>query len=358
MRFVFLFFASLQLALANDSDTVVRNKKIQFVPVPNLGTSPETGFFYGANATALFKVGNRDSLSRTSNASIDILRTQAHQSYVGLEYNLFLANEKYMARGTNEVFDFNLNYFGIGPKAANQFEPFAFTQILLDNNLFIRLKKNNYVGLGYRYHFWRLNDYRPGGLLDTDNVLGYRRSVSSGINLTYLLDSRDNIVNTYRGTLVSASLTANATWMGSTFNNPAVALEAAHFVPTFTERHVLALHTLASLNFGDVPFSEYNLLGGENIKRGFYNGRFRDQQFAAGQVEYRFPVYKRLGMVAFTSIGSVAREVTTFDASYLKVAGGGGLRYTLSKKERFNLRIDYGMGYESGFLYIGVGEAF
>lgn len=347
----------INLGLANNKDTI-EQKTLQVVPIPNIGASPETGFFYGGNVTGLFKLRKSDSVSRTSNANIEVLKTQLNQIYLGIEHNLFLNSEKYMMRGTNELFEFELNYYGIGPDADNQFEAFTFKQLLLDNNFFLKMKGKSYFGIGYRYHFWKTQKYIQNGFLEQDNVLGFKNSISSGITLTYLLDSRDNIVNTYEGSLISASITANSRWLGGSFNHPAANLEVAHFLPTFTKRHVLALHGVGSFNFQQVPFSEYNMLGGENIKRGFYNGRFRDKQFVAAQLEYRIPLYKRVGLVAFSSIGGVAPKLNSFSFSNMQIAGGGGLRYTLSKKERFNFRIDYGLSSESGFLYIGVGEAF
>ncbi|MFM7486583.1 MAG: hypothetical protein ACKO13_06635 [Cytophagales bacterium] len=115
----------INLGLANNKDTI-EQKTLQVVPIPNVGASPETGFFYGGNVTGLFKLRKSDSVSRTSNANIEVLKTQLNQIYLGIEHNLFLNSEKYMIRGTNELFEFELNYYGIGPDADNQFEAFTF----------------------------------------------------------------------------------------------------------------------------------------------------------------------------------------------------------------------------------------
>ncbi len=42
----------------------------------------------------------------------------------------------------------------------------------------------------------------------------------------------------------------------------------------------------------------------------------------------------------------------------LKYSYGGGLRVMLSKSEKLNLRLDYGIGEQSSGFYFQLGEAF
>ena len=93
--------------------------------------------------------------------------------------------------------------------------------------------------------------------------------------------------------------------------------------------------------------------------RGYYEGRYKDDQQVVFQSEYRFPLYKRLRGVVFGGTGTVSKDFLDFGLSDLKYSYGAGLRFALSKKEKLNLRIDYGIGQgkSSGF-YIQLGEAF
>ena len=63
-------------------------------------------------------------------------------------------------------------------------------------------------------------------------------------------------------------------------------------------------------------------MGGEQLMRGYYLGRYRDNNLVAGQVEYRFlpfPFSKRLGAAAFLGAGTVAPKVGDLRLSQLKV---------------------------------------
>jgi len=57
-------------------------------------------------------------------------------------------------------------------------------------------------------------------------------------------------------------------------------------------------------------------------------------------------------------VGEVAPEIGAFNNDNLKPGGGGGIRYTLAKKNHVNLRVDYAVGLQGGGVYMGVSEAF
>ena len=93
--------------------------------------------------------------------------------------------------------------------------------------------------------------------------------------------------------------------------------------------------------------------------RGYYSGRFRDQDMMVLQTEYRLPVKGRFGLAFFGSFGSVANKLKEYQLSNFKYSYGGGIRFALNKKERLNLRIDYGIGKgKNSGLYFQIGEAF
>jgi outer membrane translocation and assembly module TamA len=112
------------------------------------------------------------------------------------------------------------------------------------------------------------------------------------------------------------------------------------------------------LNFGEVPFLDMAKVGNDDILRGYPRNRFRDKHFTASQIEYRFPVYKRFGAVAFTGLGDVFSDINQLSLNTLKYSIGGGLRYAINKKERLNIRLDYAIGRNENAFYLMVTEAF
>jgi outer membrane translocation and assembly module TamA len=76
------------------------------------------------------------------------------------------------------------------------------------------------------------------------------------------------------------------------------------------------------------------------------------------QVEYRFPLFWRLGMTAFAGAGDVFNNFQDLSLSRLKYSAGLGLRLLVNPKERVNIRLDYARGREGGYFYFSVSEAF
>jgi len=73
---------------------------------------------------------------------------------------------------------------------------------------------------------------------------------------------------------------------------------------------------------GNTPFRKLEELGGTDMMRGYYGGRFTDKCL---MVHYSY---------------------------------GGGLRYMLSKEEKLNLRLDYGIARHSNAFTVQLREAF
>ena len=94
------------------------------------------------------------------------------------------------------------------------------------------------------------------------------------------------------------------------------------------------------------------------MMRGYYEGRYRDNNYLALQVEYRQYFWKRFGFVVFTSVGDVAERVTSFSLRNLKETYGFGLRFLFDEKQKINLRMDIGFGVGTSGVYFGMEEAF
>ena len=99
-------------------------------------------------------------------------------------------------------------------------------------------------------------------------------------------------------------------------------------------------------------------MGGNQIMRGYYQGRFRDNNQVALQAEYRRQVIPWLGFVLFGSVGDVAASVDRFDLGDFKAAGGAGVRLMIDKKDRINIRFDYGLGRDTSGFYFAFAESF
>jgi outer membrane translocation and assembly module TamA len=167
------------------------------------------------------------------------------------------------------------------------------------------------------------------------------------------------VLNSTAGSYIDFSYTLHRKFVGSAFDYAITTLDArTYFQPFAHLRHVLAFQIYGNFTNGDTPFTDLAAMGGSKIMRGYYEGRYLDNYLLATQVEYRLPLWRRIGAVGFISVGEVASQFNEFSFSGIKPAGGIGLRYKIMEKENLNLRLDVAFGKNTSGIYINISEAF
>jgi outer membrane translocation and assembly module TamA len=111
------------------------------------------------------------------------------------------------------------------------------------------------------------------------------------------------------------------------------------------------------------PFYLLPQLGNDEMMRGYYTGRYRDENLLAAQAELRYRFMNRLGIVAFVGAGKVFSNGNLSLNDFKPDYGFGG-RYFFDTAKGLSVRLDYGMGEkrpnekrQSG-MYISLAEAF
>ena len=233
-----------------------------------------------------------------------------------------------------------------------------------------QLRPNLYAGLGYQldYH-WDIRSQQ--GSREVGAVSEYRRgvqgrSVSSGVALTALYDSRGNAINPPAGgTYLSLQLRPNLRQLGSDNAYQSLLLDARKYLRLREgSRNVLALWSYNAFVFGrNAPFLDLPSTGWDmynNTGRGYIQGRFRGQGLLYSEAEYRFGITRNrlLGGVVFVNAQS-ASEPGGHRFEQLAPAGGVGLRLNMNKRSGTNLTVDYGVGRQgSRGLWFNFGEVF
>jgi len=124
------------------------------------------------------------------------------------------------------------------------------------------------------------------------------------------------------------------------------------------KRQTLANQIYSSTVSHDVPFFSMSGIGGAEIMRGYYDGRYRDKSAIAYQTEYRTMFLKRWGAVAFANIGTVYSDIDEIELKDFKASFGIGGRFLLIPEDKINLRLDLAMGNNSFGFYFIIEEAF
>jgi hypothetical protein len=344
------------------------SKKSNFVLIPALASSPETGIeFGGASLYSFYTDTTPHNITRVSNLYGYASITTKGQEKVSLNASYWKPQNTLHYTGFIGFVNFPFDFYGIGNdtrKADVEAIEEKRTKISVAAEKLVI--KDFYAGLavgGFKYYYYS-GTYNENIEFKTDPTIEDRSGGSSvyvGPSLTY--DSRNNNTYTTKGTIINAYINlmqgvySNKSYEGGFFN-----IEYSQFF-ALSKHFVLGLDIQEqSLIGGRSPFYLLPALGSDEMMRGYYTGRYRDRNYIAGQTELRYRINDRFGMVAFLGTGEVAHN--GFTAHTLLPNYGGGLRYFFDTEKGLSIRADYGLGAkptgekrESGF-YIALGESF
>ena len=327
--------------------------------LPYLGSAPETGIQYGATAFRVHQPS--DTATRPSTAQLFASYTAKRQARVFAEVDRWTAGSTWHLTGHLEWKRFPLPFYGFGDAAAKGDEEFYTpTGFLGQVTVQRRVRGPFYLLGGYGYQDFRITPSSVDGMLANDPITGNRGGRVGQLQLGALWDDRDDVFASRRGSSLQATGSNAARPLGSGYAFRRLVVDGRHFVPLGGSR-VLAVQAVTELTGGDAPFDQLSLVGNSGYLRGYTHGRYRDLDLAAAQAEYRAPLRGRLGWAAFGGAGRIASRPSDLLGGGARTlpSYGLGLRWTLFRSSRSNIRVDYARG-ESGQsgLYVALNEAF
>jgi hypothetical protein len=335
-----------------------KNKKTKLLPLPYAGFLPETGFLAGGALLVTTRLSKDTSLP-FSYSETDFTYTQNHQTIIENDMFLYLGHH-YILKGLVGYESYPDKFWGIGNKTSvDSVEGYNSQRIFADLSFVRKVNKRFYVGLKYRL----FSMYNIHPLYGVDNIvpskiLGANGSVSNGIGLALIWDSRDNILTTSTGTYIGFFNPKFGRFTGSNNTFSRYELDVRHFIK-INKKNILALQLVGTFVTGNAPFNMYAFLGSDDDMRGYYKGRYRDKDYMSIQAEYRRHLFWRIGITAFVSAGDVNNSLGNLLTTLPKYSYGGGIRLKINRKENINIRLDYAWGTPSNQgLYIYLAEAF
>lgn len=333
--------------------------KKYFFPIPILSYKPETRWIFGLSITQLFRAKNNDSLTRPSALRLNTSYSQNDQFSVRLMGDVFTNKNKFNITGLIQYTSFIENYWGIGFNAAESAKELYYFHLLKTNvKTTYQVLPNFFAGMQYNFEnmFDMRYDRNPSVMRNSD-VAGTRGSISSGLGLIFEFDDRNNVFFPTKGQDIELSNCIYTSEFGSQYSFENITLDARKYIGLWKE-NVLALQLFTNINDGNVPFRMMGTIGSESYMRGYYSGRYRDNNVLAFQSELRKTVWGPLAVVAFGGFGSVSQKPGGL-SDHLKPNYGAGLRIMAIPREKMNIRIDYGRGSDgAGAFYLTMGEAF
>ncbi len=350
---------------------IVSVKKNGFLLIPFTYYTPETQIAGGMVFITYFRnqekpeegaedETQKDELPlqiRPSTIATTLTYTQENQFIWELFPELYMDNERYHIIGIMQYLKYPDRFYGIGNDTSDDYEEYTAdifrSRFDMQREFFHRV----YLGLIYQYEWYDLVQSDTGGMLDTEHIAGSGKGTASGFGLSLNHDTRNHGFTPSEGGWYQFSAVAFHRLFHTTYQFTKYTADVRQYIPLWKSQ-VLALQGYMSVINGTAPFEMLSTLGGKRMMRGFFEGRYRDDDMIVAQAEYRVPVWGRFGLAAFAGWGDVSPRIVQFDPREFKFAYGGGVRFSINPEERVNLRIDVGHSSDFTGLYITIGEAY
>lgn len=336
--------------------------------LPILFYTPETSVGFGAGMLFQFRLPGAPPGRRLSNVTLGAVYTLENQTLAQLTPELRFGDERYLLRLDALAAKFPNRFYGIGNEPDfDDYDTFTDTYVRAELDLRMRpfsrthVLADLFIGAHYSLGWSTIADVAPSepgrvSMFARMDDPGEHPLLASGVGPSVAWDSRDSLNWPAQGSFVELKATTYQPALGSDVRYHRLLVDARRFQPLWGQ-HVLALRLVAQGVWGDVPFQRQPQLGGAAMFRGWYTGQLRGPRLIAIEAEYRIPIGERWAVVAFGSAGRVGEHVSALSLKGTHLAGGGGLRLSVDKRDRVNIRFDLAYG-DSLRPYLQFREAF
>lgn len=347
-------------ARANQDRTFV--KKIDFTFAGGPGYSKNTSLSLGVLAAGLYRIDRTDSLTPPSDISIfgnvSIIGCYA----LGVRGNNLFSHNRHKINYTLMFSSQPRDMWGVGYAAGRDNRPSNYTekQYKVHVNYMYQVLPHTYVGAKLNF------EHTAGRKFDTESA-AYRsmldrmpglhhRYTATGLGVLVEYDSRDFIPNPYRGVYLSL----HETWFPRALGDCGKGLLRTTVTVDGYQQvwngGILAADLYGEFNSSGTPWPMLARPGGMWRLRGYYQGRYVDNNMITFQVELRQRIWRRIGCTVWGGAGNVFPRFDRFDWGQTLPNYGIGFRWEL--KKRVNVRLDYGFGRKTGGFLMNLNEAF
>lgn len=364
--------------------------------VPVIGSNPATGFVFGIGGQYAFKMQGSTLYSNfsgsaqytTKNQMIFMLKNSIYTKNNGIfltgDWRYLIYSQTTYGLGTTApeggILDYQYSLGGAETSDDSLTQPMKFNFARLHQSVSFKIVKGFYAGVGYNFDSYsKIEDQKlnlePGDTVLTSHYAyntyyGFSTTsyFSSALNVNVVYDTRDNMLNAYKGIYAMASWRGAFEFLGNEKSASFFQVEwrSFHSLSESSQRHLLSFWVMGNFSpagqfpYMILPATAYDQRG--RAGRGYTQGRFRGSNMVYGEAEYRFPISKCggiLGGVLFmnaTTADNKALSLNLFES--IKPGYGAGLRIMVDKRSRTNLAVDVGFGQKSFGFYLAASETF
>ena len=341
--------------------------KFNFSVIPYGGYSLSTGYIADISANAGFYTAS-DHHQNLSVISSDLGYDSKIQKLLRIRSEIWgAANDfKVVSDLRYEIYPTDTYGLGTFSKLADA-DAIDYRYIRVYETVLKKITGSYYAGAGYNldYHYNITATGNPDGSISDFMKYGQpKSSTSSGLNVDFLFDNRENPINPLGGAYASFIFRQNTTFLGSNNNWESAQADFRKYIKlSANSNNVLAIWSIAAFTWGDAPYLDLPATGSDmynNSGRGYAIGRYRGKNELYLEAEYRFSLTSNgiLGAVLFANAESFS-GLQTGSFEGVAPAAGTGIRIRVNKHSNSNICIDYGVGINgSRGLFVNLGEVF
>lgn len=286
------------LVNGNVDRTYQRKMDISFVVAPSY--TREGSFGIGGAATALYRLDRQDSLMQPSDLSLS-----GNVSVKGFYTLSVKGNTNF--RGNRSRLSYylafrhkNLDFWGVSYDGctANPVTEYTKQMFKVETDYIYKVTRAFHVGAALNVNYTSGDVKRQGGVLPSDYLQGQDDAYFfTGLGLSVSYDTRDFILNPKRGVYLSLKGMLYPEFMSSHGKSVFSTTVTLDFYRRMWPGSVLALDMYGHFNTADTPWTLHEELGEDGSRmRGYYAGRYIDNNYMTAQFELRQHVYGRVGV--------------------------------------------------------------
>lgn len=180
----------------------------------------------------------------------------------------------------------------------------------------------------------------------------------NGLGPLIAYDNRDDKLYPRSGWLLKFRYLYYGKWLGGQHVFSNFTADVRRYI-AIGDESVLAMQAYAQLTGSNAPFHHKSTFAGTRLARAIgHNLKYVDNAAWLMQGEFRFPLFWRIGAVAWAGAGNATHtaDKILYDAHLI---AGGGLRFKVFPKQGLNIRLDGGYSSRGeGAIYFNIREAF
>ena len=335
-----------------DDETSLKVQRGNFVvvPIPISNPTLDTGLVAGAAYFYPQSAEQKKAQPASLTAAAGLYTSNDSKAF-GIAQQNYWKDDKWRFTGMVGAADLRLTLLAPDGSDDGTSVDWRIRGTFLSAKLATRIKGNWYGGI-----FTRLIDANQSIAIAIDDAsaeFDIGDVISAGLGLIVEYDSRDMPMNSYSGRHLKFDALFNDESFGSakTYQSYKAAYRSYH---RLTDTLVLAWEIQGCHRGEGTP-----LWDACTIKlRGFSATDYLGRVSASGQIEARWQMSKRWGLVGFAGSGFVGDSFSGVSENESIPSYGAGLRFSVLPAKRISLRVDFARSLDSDAVHVSVGEAF